>query len=199
MLEAKAIETVPHFVCGPGDPAHEAEQGFEAEVEGQAILFVPTSPYAAKVRRDDETTVWLAYVQAPELSRYVEGRFTLRRHAPADEVIDGFLIARRVRKLGLPVRRLREIASVVYSNDNWQAEAAADLGASAADVAAWLEGREPPDWLEARLVALKPRLAYAGRRHRWLALVADDLIERLGGYDEASGRYPEPATGSDGF
>ncbi len=163
MLANNAADIVSKLVSGPGCPEDDVERGFEAEIGGQVVLFIPTSPYAAKVRRDDETTVWLAYVQAPELSRYVDERVTLRRHAPADEVIDGYLAARRVRKLGLPVRRLLEIASVLYSNDNWQAEAAADLGVSAADIAAWLDDREPPDWLEARLIALTPRLAYAGK------------------------------------
>ena len=145
MLANNAAEIVSEMVSCPGCPEDDVERGFEAEICEQVVLFIPTSPYAAKVRRDDETTVWLAYVQAPEHSRYVDERVTLRRHAPADEVIDGYLAARRIRKLGLPVRRLLEIASVVYSNDNWQAEAAADLGASATDVAGWLEGREPPD------------------------------------------------------
>ena len=199
MLANNAAEIVSELVSGRGCPEDDVERGFEAQIGGQVILFLPTSPYEAKLRRDDETTVWLAYVQAPELSRYVEGRFTLRRHAPADEVIDGYLAARRVRKLGLPVRRLLEIANVVYSNDNWGTEAAADLGVSAADIAAWLDGREPPDWLEARLLALKPRLAYAGRRHRWLALVADGLLDAMGGYDEESWKYPEPASGPDDF
>ena len=199
MMANTGAEIGSESVTGLGYPENDVEQGFEAEIGGQIILFLPTSPYEAKLRRDDETTVWLAYVQAPERSRYVDERVTLRRHAPADEVIDGYLAARRVRKLGLPVRRLREIASVVYCNDNWQAEAAADLGVSAADIAAWLDGRKPPDWLEARLLALKPRLAYAGRRHRWLALVADGLLDAMGGHDEASWKYPEPASGPDDF
>jgi hypothetical protein len=187
--------------CPENDGAAErdVELGFDAEIDGQGILFLPTSPYSAKLRRDDETTVWCTYVQKPKPSPYVDERVTLHRHATRDEVLGGYRAARHVRTLAKPVRRLLEIAEVVYCKKTWVEEAAADLSVPAEVVASWLGGEVPPDWLEARLLTLIPRLAYAQRRHEWLSSLAGSLIESLGGYDEAQWRYHEPKAGPDDF
>lgn len=191
--------TVERRLQSGSDAERDIEHGFEAEIDGQVILFMPSGPYAAKLRRDDETAVWLAYVRGPKPSHYVDERVVLHRHATEDEVMNGYRAARHMRTLAKPVRKLLEIAEVIYCERTWQAEAAADLAVSVELIASWVNGEAPPEWLDDKLLDLMPRLAYAQRRHTWLASLADGLIESLGGYDEARWRYPEPETGPDQF
>lgn len=171
-----------------------AERGFDAQVDGQLVSFRPSSPYTAKQRRDDEETIWLAYV-----GEYTDERVKLGRNATNDAVIDGYRAARHVRSLSRPVRRLHEIATVIYSGENWYDEAAVDLGVSPEDIASWMNGEEPPDWLAVRILDLTPRIAYAKRRHEWLADIAGLLLDGVPGYDDASWCYPEPPRGPDDF
>jgi hypothetical protein len=188
------LQFIPPSKGGDDRYSRKAERGFDAEVDGQLVMFRPSSPYTAKQRRDDEETIWLAFV-----GEYTDERVKLRRRATNDAVIEGYRAARHVRSLSRPVRRLHEIATVIYSGENWYDEAAVDLGVSPEDIASWMKGQEPPDWLAVRILDLTPRIAYAKRRHEWLAELAGAFLDGVPGYDDTNWCYPEPARGPDDF
>jgi hypothetical protein len=71
----------------------DVEQVFDAEVDGCLVTFIPSSPYHAKLRRDDAEVLWLTYVNP---SRCLDEKFLLCRHATKGSIIDGYRAARHI-------------------------------------------------------------------------------------------------------
>jgi len=188
MNERMAAATAP-----TGDEPPEVP--FERVFNGRTLTFSPTGADAAHIRRDDEEIVWLALCFE---ERRTDAVLRLPRGASPEAVVQAYIDERKLRGLAPSVRLLREAAILIYGSD-WQPHAARDLQVEEMEIVRLLDGHPPPAWLDERLKGLKPRLAFAAKRYARLARMSSNILESLGGYDDAAASYPTPLSGPDGF